>query len=121
VLLVNHRFAPDRSPAEAEAHLRDLLAPVMDADDELLLVDCADGAAPGLGHPLLAALISRNALTVRAKLGWTDVARFAAHGIPAANFGPGDATLAHTADEHVARAPIERTYAALADLLRTGA
>ena len=71
--------------------------PVLEADDELAVVDCADGAAPGLGHPLLAALISRNALTVRAKLGWTDVARFAAHGIPAANFGPGDATLAHTA------------------------
>ena len=48
------------------------------------------------------------------------MARFAAHGIPAANFGPGDATLAHTADERVAREPIERTYLALADLLRDG-
>jgi succinyl-diaminopimelate desuccinylase len=120
VLLVNHRFAPDRTPAEAEAHLRELLVPVLGHDDELSVVDCADGAAPGLGHPLLAALISRNALPVRAKLGWTDVARFAAHGIPAANFGPGDATLAHTADERVAREPIERTYAALADLVSTG-
>ena len=120
VLLVNHRFAPDRSPADAEAHLRELLFPLLQADDELAVVDCADGAAPGLGHPLLASLIARNGLTVRAKLGWTDVARFAAAGIPAANFGPGDATLAHTAHERVAREPIERTYSALADLLRAG-
>ena len=79
-----------------------------------------DGAPPGLGHPLLAALIGRNDLMVRAKLGWTDVARFAAHGIPAANFGPGDPTLAHTADERVERATIETTFSALDDLLRRG-
>jgi len=84
------------------------------------LVDCASAAAPSLDHPVLAALISRNGLAVRAKLGWTDVARFAERGIPAANFGPGDATLAHTAGEFVDRAPIERCFAALDDVLRTG-
>ena len=121
VLLVNHRFAPDRTPAKAESHLRELCAPWLEDGDVVEVADVADGAAPSLDHPLLAALVARNGLTVRAKLGWTDVARFAAHGIPAANFGPGDATLAHTADERVAREPIERTYLALADLLRTGA
>ena len=120
-LAINHRFAPDRTPAEAEAHLRALLEPWVEAGDLVEVVEWADAAAPGLAHPLLAALISRNHLTVRAKLGWTDVARFAAHGVPAANFGPGDATLAHTADERVSREPVERTYAALEDLLLRGA
>lgn len=118
-LLVNHRFAPDRSPADAEALLRDLVFAegVEEDGDSFSIVDWAPPAAPSLTHPLLRALIERNGLEVRAKLGWTDVARFAEQGIPAANFGPGDATLAHTRDEHVTRAPIESTYAALRDLL----
>jgi succinyl-diaminopimelate desuccinylase len=119
-LVVNHRFAPDRSPDEAADHLRRLVLPSAGEGDTFEVVDCADGAPPGLGHPLLAALIGRNDLEVRAKLGWTDVARFAAHGIPAANFGPGDPTLAHTADERVERAAIESTFSALDDLLRRG-
>ena len=122
VLTVNHRFAPDRSPEEAEAHVRALLAADLDpaAGDGFEVVDLAPAAAPGLTHPLLATMIERHHLEVRAKLGWTDVARFAAHGIPAANFGPGDATLAHTADEHVARAAVERAYAVLADVVQHG-
>ncbi|MGD9705625.1 MAG: succinyl-diaminopimelate desuccinylase, partial [Acidimicrobiia bacterium] len=120
-LLINHRFAPDRSVDDATAHVRSLLAGVLDDDDEFEVVDHADGAVPALSHPVMAALIGRNALPVRAKLGWTDVARFARLGIPAANFGPGDATIAHMQDERVERAPIERTYAALLDLLTNGA
>ncbi|HEY4378349.1 MAG TPA: succinyl-diaminopimelate desuccinylase [Acidimicrobiales bacterium] len=118
---INHRFAPDRSADEAEAHVRSVLAPALEPGDEVELVDVAAAAPPSLDHPLIAALIERTGQPVKAKLGWTDVARFAAHGIPAANFGPGDSTLAHTTDERVDRAPIEACFAALDQLLRTGA
>lgn len=120
VLTINHRFAPDRSSDEAIAEVRGLIEPFLEDGDRFEVVDLAPAAAPSLGHPVLAALVERNELDVRAKLGWTDVARFAEHGIPAANFGPGDATLAHTADERIQRDPIERCHRALRDLLTTG-
>jgi succinyl-diaminopimelate desuccinylase len=121
VLVVNHRFAPDRDPAEAEAHVRAVLAPHLDDGDGVELVEVAPAARPSLDHPLLAALVARNGLPVRAKLGWTDVAFFAGHGVPAANFGPGDATIAHTAGEYLERADLERVHGALTGLLREGA
>ncbi|MGH9274029.1 MAG: succinyl-diaminopimelate desuccinylase [Acidimicrobiales bacterium] len=116
---LNRRFAPDRTPEEAEAEIRELLEPVLEPGDEVRLVDVAPAAAPGLGHPILRALIDDHHLPVRAKLGWTDVARFAAAGIPACNLGPGDATLAHTADERVDRAALDRTYNVLHKVLTT--
>jgi succinyl-diaminopimelate desuccinylase len=120
VLAVHHRFAPDRTPAEAEDWFRGFLTPHLDDGDEIRVVDVSVACPPSLRHPLLESLIARNGLEVRAKLGWTDVARFAELGIPAANFGPGDATIAHTRDEHLDRPPLERVAVALEDLLRRG-
>jgi succinyl-diaminopimelate desuccinylase len=120
-VVINHRFAPDRSEAEAEQWLRSLIAPVLEEGDVADVTDSAPGARPGLDHPLLAALIARNSLEVRAKLGWTDVARFTALGMPAVNLGPGDPILAHTKDEHVTRDQLERTWTILRDLLVSGA
>ena len=120
LVTLNHRFAPDRSADEAEAAVRDLLAPVLGEGDRLERIEMANAAPPGLDHPLLAALAGRHDLEIRAKLGWTDVARFAAAGVPAVNFGPGDSTFAHRADEHVERDYLDATWFVLADLLERG-
>jgi succinyl-diaminopimelate desuccinylase len=103
VLTVNHRFAPDRTPADAEAHLREVFA-----GHDLTVTDLAAGALPGLTAPAAAELVTAAGGTPVAKLGWTDVARFAALGLPAVNFGPGDPTLAHTQEEHVPTEQITR-------------
>ncbi|MGH3439401.1 MAG: succinyl-diaminopimelate desuccinylase [Sciscionella sp.] len=101
VLTVNHRFAPDRSLVDAEAHLRAVFAGF-----ELAVVDGSAGALPRLSEPAAAELVTAAEAAPVAKLGWTDVARFAALGMPAVNFGPGDPTLAHTQQEHVPAAQI---------------
>ncbi|OXM66707.1 succinyl-diaminopimelate desuccinylase [Amycolatopsis vastitatis] len=110
VLTVNHRFAPDRDPAAAERHLRE----VFDGF-ELSVVDLSPGALPGLSAPAAAELVAAAGGRAAAKLGWTDVARFAARGMPAVNFGPGDPTLAHTKQENVRIAEIRQ----VTDVLRT--
>ncbi|MCY3632097.1 MAG: succinyl-diaminopimelate desuccinylase [bacterium] len=104
---LGYRYAPDRRPTEAEDILRELLAPLLGDDDQFEVTEHAPAALPGLGHPVLQRLIGDNNLEIKAKLGWTDVAFFAERGIPAANFGPGDSTLAHTAEERVDRAAVE--------------
>ncbi len=102
-LVINRRYAPSRSLDDAIAELRDLCS---DAD-EFEVINASPAAPPNLGNPLVAEFVGVHDLGVRPKLGWTDVARFSAHGIPALNFGPGDPTLAHTADERVERADLE--------------
>jgi succinyl-diaminopimelate desuccinylase len=116
---LNHRYAPDRGAAAAEAFLHQLLDPLLEpeAGDTFELLDAGDGAPPSLGHPLLAALVKRTGAAPRAKVGWTDVASFWEHGVPAANFGPGDPLLAHHPDERVTRRQLERVREVLTALV----
>ena len=110
---------PDRGAGDAEDFVRDLLAGTYDEEegDRFTVLDAVDGAPPSLDHPLLAALVAATGTAPRAKVGWTDVASFWEHGVPAANFGPGDPLLAHHPDEHVTRAQLERARAVLAALI----
>ena len=112
--LVNFRFAPDTGVAQAEAHVREVLAGL---ELEIEVVDSSPGALPGLDSPAARGFLAAlgEGVTVAAKQGWTDVARFAALGTPAVNFGPGDPLLAHTDDEHV---PVQDLEQALEGLRR---
>ena len=102
VVTVNYRFAPSKSAADAEAHLRQVFAGF-----DFVVTDSATGAKPGLDRPEAAAFIAATGTTPRPKYGWTDVARFSDLGIPAVNFGPGDPSKAHADDENV---PVNQIY-----------
>jgi succinyl-diaminopimelate desuccinylase len=115
-ITVNRRFAPNVSIDAAEAETRALLA----AADEIEVVNASVAAPPNLWNPLIAELVGSFDLGVRPKLGWTDVARFAAHGIPALNFGPGDPTVSHTAEEFVTGESLDGAYAVLGRFLGLG-
>nr|AAA62899.1 u1756g [Mycobacterium leprae] len=108
---VNYRFAPDRSVAAALRHVHDVFDGL---DVQIEQTDAAVGALPGLSQPAAKALVEAADGQVRAKYGWTDVSRFAALGVPAVNYGPGDPNLAHRHDERV---PVVQITAAV-DMLR---
>lgn len=99
---VNYRFAPSKSAADAEAHIRNLLAGF-----DVEITDAAEGARPGLDAPIAQDFVAAVGAEPRPKYGWTDVARFSALGIPAVNYGPGDPHLAHHDEERVPLAQID--------------
>ncbi len=109
---VNFRFAPDRSVDAALHHVHDVFDGL---EVGIELTDSAAGALPGLSQPAAKALVEAAGGQVRAKYGWTDVSRFAALGIPAVNYGPGDPNLAHRRDERV---PVDQITDAV-DMLRS--
>ena len=103
VITVNYRFAPSKSAADAEKHLREVFAGI-----DLEVMDVAEGARPGLDRAEAMAFVAATQSEARPKYGWTDVARFSALGVPAVNFGPGDPNKAHADDEAV---PVSQIYA----------
>jgi succinyl-diaminopimelate desuccinylase len=99
---INYRFAPSRSEAEAEAHLREVFEGY-----DVVVTDSAPGGLPGLERPAAAAFLQVVGGEPKPKFGWTDVARFTLLGVPAVNYGPGDPLYAHKQDEFVPEAEIE--------------
>jgi succinyl-diaminopimelate desuccinylase len=110
VVTVNYRFAPDKSGAQALAHVCELFEGYA-----VKLTDTADGARPGLGLPAAQAFVEALSVPVQAKEGWTDVALFSELSIPAVNFGPGDPNWAHHDQEHC---PVQQLVGTEAALLR---
>ena len=93
---------------------------LLEGADSVEVLQAQAGALPNLTNPLVEEFVDGLGLPVRPKLGWTDVARFAARGIPAVNFGPGDPEIAHTAGELVTRDSIERALREPRDVRRRG-
>ncbi|CAB4911339.1 MAG: succinyl-diaminopimelate desuccinylase [Actinobacteria bacterium] len=116
VVTVNYRFAPDRTLAQAKAHVEE----VFDGFD-VVFVDEADAARPGLDKAAAAAFVAALGVDPQPKFGWTDVARFTALGTPALNFGPGDPSIAHQRDEWVSVAQLRSCHERLFAWLTTQA
>jgi len=104
---LNFRYAPDRTPAEAEEHLRRLVG------RDVQILHNSPPAHVAAESPLVERLRLAGPFDVQPKQAWTNVADFAARGLDAVNLGPGATRYAHAADEQVDIAELERTYAAL--------
>lgn len=107
---VNFRYAPSRTPEEAETRLRDLLG------HHRVELEILGNAPPGpvsTANPLVARLRDAGSLTVGPKQAWTPVAEFGLVGVDAVNFGPGDPRYAHTDDERVEIAALGRSLEVL--------
>jgi succinyl-diaminopimelate desuccinylase len=105
--ILNFRYAPDRTPAEAEARLREL------AGRDLEIVEHSPAAHVPRRSALLDRLRDAGAFEVGPKQAWTNVADFAARGLDAVNLGPGATRYAHTVDERVEIEELQRTFDAL--------
>jgi succinyl-diaminopimelate desuccinylase len=106
-LNLNFRFAPDRTLDDAAAELR-ALGERHGAAVEL--TDLSPACPAYADHPLVRRLVERTGVPVEAKQAWTDVARLAAHGIPAVNLGPGATAQAHQRGEWVEIPALELGY-----------
>jgi succinyl-diaminopimelate desuccinylase len=103
---LNFRYAPNRSPAQAEAHLGSLTPP----GASLRVMGNAPPARAAVDNPLLNALRQLGGLAVEPKQAWTPVAEFSAEGLDAVNFGPGGSRFAHQREEQVHLPDVVRCF-----------
>jgi succinyl-diaminopimelate desuccinylase len=112
---VNFRFAPGRT---IESAVKEIEALAKQFGAECTVTDRAPSGPVPLGNPLLARLTAITAVPVEPKQAWTDVARLALAGLPAANFGPGAQAQAHQKGEWCSEEALERGYQLLERFLR---
>jgi succinyl-diaminopimelate desuccinylase len=115
VATLNFRYAPNRTPAEAEARLRELVG----GAGELEVVGNSPSAHVAVETPLVEALREAGGYDVHPKQAWTPVAEFAQQGLDAVNLGPGATRYAHKRDERVEIASLRRTYDAFQSFIDT--
>ena len=106
---MNYRYAPGRTPQEAEARLAELCG----GHGELRIDGQRAVGRRSRRGPLVDALIAAGDLAIEPKQAWTPVAEFGLAGLPAVNFGPGDPPQAHTREESIAVAALVRGYRVL--------
>lgn len=109
VLNLNHRFPPAYSLEEAEERLRN----VAEGADRIEITDRAPAGTIPVENDHFERLKATLEAPLDAKQGWTDVARLTSRGVPAVNYGPGDAAVAHQAGEYVELVQLESAFAAL--------
>jgi succinyl-diaminopimelate desuccinylase len=112
---LNFRYAPDRTPAEAEARVREL------AGRDVEVLHHSPPAHVARRDGLVEELRRAGDFEVQPKQAWTNVADFAARGLDAVNFGPGATRYAHAVDEQIEIAALGRCFEALQQFLRGGA
>ena len=103
---VNYRYAPDRTPESAVAHVHELFPGAE-------ITSHSGPAHVALHSPVVDRLRAVGGFDVEPKQAWTNVADFAARGLDAVNLGPGATRYAHARDERVEITALRRTYDAL--------
>jgi succinyl-diaminopimelate desuccinylase len=118
---LNFRYAPSRSPDEAEARLRELVGAdgFEQAKVELELLGNSPPARVAAASPLVQTLCEAGPFAIEPKQAWTPVAEFSAQGLDAVNFGPGATRYAHAVDERVETSALARCYDALSRFAAT--
>jgi succinyl-diaminopimelate desuccinylase len=112
-LNLNYRFAPGKSLEQAQRDVRELVG----GRCEVAFTDLAPSGGVCAGNPYFARLVQLSGRASEAKQAWTDVARFAALGVDAVNFGPGETAQAHQRAESASVAALERSFVVLRALL----
>jgi succinyl-diaminopimelate desuccinylase len=104
---LNYRYAPGRSPQEAEARLAELTG----GHGEIEVTSNSPSGSVPLGNPHVERLQAD--LPTAPKQAWTPVAEFGMAGLDAINFGPGEPAQAHRRDESVRIDALVRAYRVL--------